>query len=198
MQPIKRCDWVTDAPLYLAYHDEEWGVPLYAEHKLFELLLLEGAQAGLSWWTVLQKRANYRQLFAGFDIAKVARFTPAKIERLMLAEGIIRQRKKLQAAVTNARAVLALREEWGSLTRYLWHFVDYMPLQTHYRQQQNVPARTPLSEQLARDLKKRGFQFVGSTICYAFMQAAGLTNDHTQACFRYLPLTQKSVYQECP
>ena len=196
MKEIKRCKWVTAAPLYQAYHDEEWGVPVFDEQKLFEFLLLEGAQAGLSWWTVLQKRENYRKLFANFAIAKIASFTPANIDQLLLQEGIIRNRLKLNAAVSNAQAVLALREEWGSLGRYLWHFVDYTPLQPQRRRHSEIPVRTEHSDRMAKALKKRGFSFVGSTICYALMQAVGMVNDHIQTCFRHQPLTVHRQFEE--
>jgi DNA-3-methyladenine glycosylase I len=185
--PPRRCAWVTDDPLYLAYHDREWGMPCRDDRALFELLLLEGTQAGLSWLTVLRKRENYRRLFDGFEPERIARYDEARIAVLLTDPGIIRNRRKVQAAVTNARAFLELQRESGSFSRWLWRFVQDRPLQNHWPTLADVPATTPVSDALSRALKQRGFQFVGSTICYAFMQAAGLVNDHTQDCFRYQP-----------
>lgn len=179
-----RCAWPR-APLDVAYHDAEWGVPLHDDRALFELLTLEGAQAGLSWSTILKKREGYRAAFAGFDAERVARFTAADVERLVLDPAIVRHRQKIESAVTNARAVLAVRESFGSLDAYLWRFVGGAPRVNWWRTPGEVPARTSESDALSRDLLGRGFKFVGSTICYAFMQATGMVNDHTVDCFRH-------------
>ena len=184
IQPI-RCAWCGDDPLYQAYHDQEWGVPLHDDQALFELLTLEGAQAGLSWITVLRKRENYRQAFAGFDPAVVARFTEADQAALLANPGIIRNRLKIASTIDNARAFLAIQAEFGSFDAWLWRFVDGQPIQNSLRSLADAPACTPLSDQLSKALKQRGFRFVGSTICYAFMQAAGLVNDHIVDCFRH-------------
>lgn len=180
-----RCAWVSDDPLYQDYHDREWGVPVHDEHRLFEFLILEGAQAGLSWITVLRKRERYRQVFAGFDPAQVARFTSADQERLLADPGIIRHRGKIAAAVGNAQAFLRVQDEFGSFDAYLWNRVDGVPVRNAWTSIRDVPARTPLSDALAKDLQKRGFKFVGSTICYAYLQAVGVVNDHTTDCFCY-------------
>jgi len=169
----------------MAYHDEEWGVPLHDDRALFEFLVLEGAQAGLSWLTVLRKREAYRKAFAGFDPEKVARFTPRKIEHLLENPGIIRNRLKVHSAVSNARAFLEVQEEFGSFDRFIWDFVDGRPIQNHWRSDAELPAKTPLSDRISKELERRGFKFVGSTICYAHMQATGMVNDHTTDCFRY-------------
>jgi DNA-3-methyladenine glycosylase I len=186
-RPLRRCAWVTDDPLYIAYHDQEWGVPCRDDRVLFELLLLEGAQAGLSWITVLRKRENYRRLFDGFDPQRIARYDEARIAALLTDPGIIRNRLKVQAAVTNARALLELQREPGGFSGFLWRFVGGQPIRNHWDTLAEVPATTPESDALSRALKRRGFKFVGSTICYAFMQAAGLVNDHTRDCFRHTP-----------
>ena len=165
-----------------AYHDEEWGVPLHDDHRLFEMLVLEGAQAGLSWATVLRKRARYREVFRAFEPAAVARTTRARVERLMLDPGIIRNRAKIESTITNARAVLDVQDEFGSLDAYLWRFVDGAPILNKPRGPKDVPASTPRSEAMSRDLSRRGFRFVGPTICYAFMQATGMVNDHLLYC----------------
>jgi len=181
-----RCDWclgVSEA--YLRYHDEEWGRPVRDDAGQFEFLVLESAQAGLSWSTVLHKRAGYRRAFAGFDPEQVARFNSRSIERLMGDAGIIRNRLKIQAAIGNARAFLAVREEFGSFSAYLWDFVDGRPVVNHWRAMREVPAATPLSDRVSKDLKARGFKFVGSTIIYAHLQATGLVNDHLVGCFRH-------------
>jgi DNA-3-methyladenine glycosylase I len=183
MKTLKRCRWVTEDPVYITYHDKEWGVPVYNDQMLFEFLSLEGAQAGLSWLTVLKKRENYRASFDNFDIAKVARYTPAKIAKLLQNEGIIRNRLKVASTVGNAKAILAVQKEWGSFNKYIWHFVNGMPLQNKRRDFSEVPATTEISDKMSKDLKKRGFKFIGSTICYAFMQAVGMVNDHTNDCF---------------
>ncbi|MHB8771018.1 MAG: DNA-3-methyladenine glycosylase I [Syntrophales bacterium] len=180
-----RCEWSGTDPLYVAYHDAEWGVPLHDDRRLFEFLLLEGAQAGLSWLTILKRREGYRKAFAGFDVRKIAEYSDADTSRLLADPGIIRNRLKVAAAVTNARAFLRVQEEFGSFDRYLWRFVDGRPVQNARQQITDIPSRTPVSDALSRDLKKRGFAFVGSTICYAFMQAVGMVNDHVVDCFRH-------------
>lgn len=182
---VKRCGWCGDDELYVKYHDEEWGVPLYDDHTLFEFLLLEGAQAGLAWITVLRKREGYRALFDGFDAGKIARYTDRKLDKLLLDPRIIRNRLKVYSARQNARAFLAVQEEWGSFADYMWHFTDGKPLQNRWKSLAEMPAFTPLSDTISKDLKKRGFNFVGSTIIYAHMQATGMINDHTTDCFRH-------------
>ena len=184
MSPQKRCTWAR-TPLGIAYHDTEWGVPVHDDAILFEFITLEGAQAGLSWETILKKRDAYRNAFVGFDPARVARFTPARVERLVRNPGIVRNRLKIESTVRNARAFLAVQREFGSFDAYVWRFVGGAPLVNHWRSLRQVPARTPESDALSRDLLDRGFKFVGSTICYAFMQAVGMVNDHTIDCFRY-------------
>jgi DNA-3-methyladenine glycosylase I len=180
-----RCAWVPpDDPLYVAYHDEEWGVPSHDDRHLYELLTLEGAQAGLSWSTILRKREGYRNAFADFDPQVVARFTKRDVERLLADPGIVRNRLKVESAVNNAQRVLELREELGSLDAYLWSFVGGEPLVGSWRSVSEIPAETAESRALSKDLKKRGFRFVGPTVCYAFMQAVGLVDDHTLDCFR--------------
>ena len=183
----KRCFWAT-TPLSIAYHDKEWGVPVHDDTRLFEFLILEGAQAGLSWETILRKRDNYRAAFDGFNPAKVAKYDERKIAALLNDAGIIRNRLKINAAVTNAIAFLEVKKEFGSFDAYVWRFVDWKPLRR--KRGEPIAARTPLSDALSKDLLKRGFKFVGSTICYSFMQAVGLVNDHDAACFRY-----KQVWQ---
>jgi DNA-3-methyladenine glycosylase I len=185
-----RCGWRSLAGdrLYLAYHDEEWGVPSRDDRHLFELLVLEGAQAGLSWATILHKREGYRRAFAGFDAERVARFGGRDVERLLADPGIVRNRLKIESAVANARSVLAVREERGSLSDHLWDFVGGAPIVGRFASLAEVPAETDESRALSRDLKRRGFRFVGPTICYAFMQAAGLVNDHVTSCFRFREL----------
>jgi len=178
-----RCAWAT-TPLGIAYHDAEWGVPVHDDRVHFEFLLLEGAQAGLSWETILRKREAYRRAFAGFDPAKVARFTPAAIRKLMKDDGIVRNQLKLASAVTNARAFLAVQREFGSFDAYLWRFVGGKPIVNRRRRVGDVPAKTADSDALSKDLLKRGFKFVGSTICYAYMQAVGMVDDHVDNCFR--------------
>jgi DNA-3-methyladenine glycosylase I len=181
---VIRCFWARD-PLDVVYHDREWGVPVRDDRRLFEFLLLEGAQAGLSWITILRKRDAYRRAFAGFDPRRVARFDAADKRRLLADAGIVRNRAKIEAAVANARAFLAVAAEHGSFARYVWDFVGGRALQGRRRSRQDVPAETELSRALSKDLQRRGFRFVGPTICYAFMQAVGLVNDHTRDCFRY-------------
>jgi DNA-3-methyladenine glycosylase I len=187
-QPPVRCAWCGDDPLYQAYHDREWGVPLHDERALFEFLLLEGAQAGLSWITILRKRENYRRAFDGFDPQAIARYDDSKAAGLLGDPGIVRNRLKIAAAIGNARAYLALREECGSVDAWLWQFVDGRPRQNRWQSLTNVPASTAQSDAMSRALAKRGFKFVGSTICYAFMQAVGMVNDHTTECFRHAAL----------
>ncbi|MCC6615379.1 MAG: DNA-3-methyladenine glycosylase I [Anaerolineae bacterium] len=184
---ITRCAWVSlDDPLYSRYHDEEWGVPLRGDdHALFERICLEGAQAGLSWITILRKRDNYRAAFDGFDPALVARYDDAKVAELLANPGIVRNRAKVNAAINNARAFLAVQEEFGSFDRYLWDYVDGKPIQNRWRAMTEIPAETELSRKLSKDLQKRGFKFVGPTICYAMMQAIGMVNDHTVDCYRH-------------
>jgi DNA-3-methyladenine glycosylase I len=185
----KRCEWVPiDQPVYLAYHDEEWGVPVHDDARLFEMLSLEGAQAGLSWSTILNKRDGYRSAFAGFDPAKVARFTPAKVERLLQNPGIVRNRLKVESTVNNAARVREVQGELGSLDAHLWSFVGGHPLVGRFKRLGDIPAETAESKAMSKDLKKRGFRFVGPTVCYAFMQACGLVNDHVASCFRYAEL----------
>ena len=180
------CAWVPAGdPLYLAYHDEEWGVPLHDDRRLFELLVLEGAQAGLSWATILRKREGYRRAFVGFDPEQVARFGAGDVERLLGDTGIVRNRLKIESAIANARATLAVQEELGSLDAYLWGFVGRAPMRNGWRSLADIPAETQESRAMSKDLKRRGFRFVGPTVCYAFMQAAGLVNDHVVTCFRY-------------
>jgi DNA-3-methyladenine glycosylase I len=182
---LVRCGWVTDDPLYLAYHDHEWGVPVHDDRRLFEMLVLEGAQAGLSWITILKRREGYRRAFAGFDPARVARFGARETAALLADPGIIRNRAKVAAAIGNARAVLAVQEELGSLDRLLWSFVDGKPKRNRFKALGELPAETPESKAMSQELKRRGFAFVGPTVCYAFMQACGLVNDHVTGCFRY-------------
>uniref|UniRef100_I2Q1L2 DNA-3-methyladenine glycosylase I n=1 Tax=Desulfovibrio sp. U5L TaxID=596152 RepID=I2Q1L2_9BACT len=184
-----RCPWCGDHPLYVRYHDEEWGTPLHDDRALFELLILEGAQAGLSWLTVLSRREGYRQAYEGFDPVRVAAFDAARMAALAGDARIVRNRAKIAASVKNAQAFLAVKEAFGSFDAYLWRFVDGRPVVGNWDDLSRVPATTPLSEQVSRDLKARGFGFVGPTIVYAFMQATGLVNDHLTGCFRYRELT---------
>jgi DNA-3-methyladenine glycosylase I len=181
----KRCNWGTNDPLYIAYHDEEWGVPLHDDRRLFEFLVLEGTQAGLSWLVILKKRENYRAALDGFDPQKIAEYDPNKIEELLKNAGIVRNRLKLEAAITNARAVLAVQREFGSFDTYIWQFVKGKPIRNEWKSVAEMPARTDESDAMSKDLRKRKFKFVGPTICYAFMQAVGMVNDHTVDCFRY-------------
>lgn len=184
----RRCRWCGTDALYVRYHDQEWGVPVHDDRKHFEFLILEGAQAGLSWSTILKKREHYREAFAGFDPARVARYGRRDAARLMKNPGIVRNRLKIESAAKNARAFLAVQEEFGSFDRYVWPFVGGRPIQNRRRRMREVPATTPESDALSRDLKKRGFTFVGSTIVYAHMQAVGMVNDHTVDCFRHKQL----------
>ena len=180
-----RCPWAGTDTMYVRYHDQEWGVPEHRDRKLFEMLLLEGAQAGLSWITILRKRENYRQAFDGFDPRKISRYSSATIGRLLRNPGIVRNRLKVRAAVTNAKAFLAVQAEFGSFDRYIWQFVDGAPKRNSWRSLKQIPPSTAASGAMSRDLKRRGFTFVGSTICYAFMQATGMVNDHLASCFRH-------------
>jgi DNA-3-methyladenine glycosylase I len=183
---LRRCGWADgSSPLGLAYHDEEWGVPSHDDTHLFEMLTLEGAQAGLSWSTILNKRDGYRKAFRGFDPTKVARFTKRDVERLMQDAGIVRNRAKIEATIANAKAFLAVRREFGSFDAYVWRLVAGRPRKNRFRALHDLPATTEQSDALSKDLKRRGFKFVGSTICYAFMQAVGMVNDHETSCFRY-------------
>ena len=188
VREVKRCKWAEGVSLdYIRYHDEEWGVPVHDDRVQFEFLILEGAQAGLSWSTILNKRAGYRKAFADFDPAKVARFTQKRVEKLLQDPSIVRNRLKVESTVTNAQAFLAVQEEFGTFSDYIWGFVDGKPIQTRYRRDRDVPATSAESDALSKDLKKRGFRFVGSTIVYAHMQATGLVNDHVTGCFRHRP-----------
>lgn len=182
---IKRCAWVSDDPLMIAYHDGEWGVPLHDDRRLFELLILEGAQAGLAWVTVLRKRENFRKAFHGFDSAVIAGYNSKNIKRLLDDPGIIRNRLKIEAAIINAKKFLEVQNELGSFHKYIWQFTGGKPIKHKFKSPAEIPSTTEESDAMSRDLRKRGFKFVGSTICYAFMQAAGMVNDHTTDCFRY-------------
>jgi len=183
-----RCPWPS-SELDIEYHDAEWGVPVHDDHVLFEFLTLEGAQAGLSWSTILRKRDNYKRAFADFDPARVARFTPSKVERLMLDTGIVRNRLKIESTISNARAFLEVRDELESFDNYIWRFVEGHPKQNRRKSMRDVPASSAESDAMSKDLKRRGFRFVGTTICYAFMQAVGMVNDHLVTCFRYKELS---------
>lgn len=182
---LPRCKWPGSDPLYLEYHDHEWGVPRRDSRALFEMLQLEGAQAGLSWITILRKRENYRRAFDGFDPAKIARYTPAKVEKLMANEGIVRNRLKIEGVVTSAKAYLAMEKEGVSFANFLWDFVDGEPIQNRLKPGGPIPAETEISKRMSKELKKRGFKFVGPTIVYAFMQAVGMVNDHLVTCYRH-------------
>lgn len=180
-----RCSWCGSDPLYVAYHDREWGVPMHDEQALFEFLTLEGAQAGLSWFTILKKREGYRRAFDHFDIERIARYSEADVARLMADPGIVRNRLKIESTIANARAALKVREEFGGLDAYFWQFVDGHPIVNAWQDLSQIPASTAVSDAMSKDMKKRGFKFVGSTICYAHMQATGMVNDHLQTCFRH-------------
>lgn len=180
-----RCAWVNDNPLYIAYHDHEWGIPIYDDRLLFEFLILEGMQAGLSWLTILKKRDNYRACFDNFDAHIMAKYDKRKVNSLLTNSGIIRNKLKIQSAINNAKVFLQIKDEFGSFSAYIWHFVNGHPIKNHWQSAKQIPTQTSVSDALSRDLKKRGFKFVGSTICYAFMQAVGMVNDHTTNCFRY-------------
>ncbi|MFO7447350.1 MAG: DNA-3-methyladenine glycosylase I [Ignavibacteriaceae bacterium] len=182
---ITRCSWSGNDPLYVKYHDEEWGVPVHDDKKLFEMLILEGMQAGLSWITILRKRKNFRKAFDNFNVKKIAKYDQAKIDQLLLNEGIIRNRLKINAAIENARLFIKIQNEFGSFDNYIWQFVNGKPIKNKWNSLKEVPPRTTESDIMSKDLKKRGFRFAGSTICYAFMQATGMVNDHVKDCFRY-------------
>ena len=182
---VKRCKWVTDNPLYIDYHDKEWGIPVHDDRELFEFLILEGAQAGLSWITILKKRENYRRALDDFDPVKIAQYDENKVQELLLNEGIVRNRRKIESTVNNAKEFLKIQEEFGSFDKYIWQFVDGSPRKNNWGRIEEVPVTTIESDMMSKDLKKRGFKFVGSTICYSFMQAVGMVNDHTADCFRY-------------
>jgi DNA-3-methyladenine glycosylase I len=186
MEPLKnRCAWVASSgPLDQEYHDTEWGVPLYDDQKLFEFLCLEGAQAGLSWSTILKKRENYRAAFSNFDVDKVARYSETKCASLLTNPGMVRNRLKVHAFIKNAKAYQVVQKEWGDFATYIWSFVDHTPIQNNWKSPKQIPSSTEIAENMSKDLKKRGFTFVGPTICYAFMQATGMVNDHTIDCFR--------------
>ena len=190
---VTRCKWAEGVSLdYIEYHDKEWGVPVFDDQVQFEFLILEGAQAGLSWSTILNKRKGYRRAFADFDPVKVARFTQKRIEKMLLDPSIVRNRLKVNSAVTNAKAFLAVQDEFGSFSDYIWKFVGGKPLQNKFKKDGDIPATSPESDALSKDLKKRGFKFVGSTIIYAHMQATGMVNDHVEGCFRYKPCATKA------
>jgi len=182
---ITRCQWAGNDALYQKYHDEEWGVPVHDDRKLFEMLILEGAQAGLSWITILRKRENYRKAFDNFDAKKICKYDSKKIEQLLKNEGIIRNRLKISAAITNAKLFLEIQKEFGSFDKFIWQFVNGKPIINHWKIMKEIPAKTAESDLMSKELKKRGFKFIGSTICYAFMQAVGMANDHIVDCFRY-------------
>lgn len=188
MKDIKRCEWCTGSEIERVYHDDEWGVPLHDDRKLFEFLILEGAQAGLNWITILKKRDHYRKVFDHFDPGKVVRYSDKKIEKLLLDPGIVRNRLKVSSAVSNARFFLDVQEEFGSFDDYIWQFTDGKVIQNQWQSMSEIPANTVESDAMSKDLKARGFRFVGTTICYALMQATGMVNDHTIDCFRYAEL----------
>ena len=185
MKEKRRCGWCTGKPLYEQYHDEEWGVPVWNDHKQFEFLVLESAQAGLSWWTILQRRENYRKAFADFNPEKVARFNPKHIEKLLQNEGIIRNRAKIESSVNNARVFLDIQEKHGDFCSYFWDFTDGKPIVNKLQDLKHAQANTPLSDRITKDMKQKGFKFLGTTILYAHMQATGMINDHLVSCFRY-------------
>jgi DNA-3-methyladenine glycosylase I len=184
----QRCAWAGDNPLYVKYHDDEWGVPVHDDRKLFEMLILEGAQAGLSWITILRKRENYRNAFDKFNPYKIARYDTEKVKQLLNNDGIIRNRLKIASAIQNAGCFIEIKKKFGSFDNYIWKFVDYTPIENMWKSIKDIPARTIESDLMSRELKKNGFKFVGSTICYAFMQAVGMVNDHTIDCFRHKQL----------
>jgi DNA-3-methyladenine glycosylase I len=188
----KRCEWCGTEAIYVDYHDKEWGVPVHDDPLHFEMIILDGAQAGLSWITILKRRDGYRRAFDDFDVNKVARYSDKKIEKLLTDPGIIRNRLKVKSAVQNAKAFLEVQKEIGSFDSYIWQFVDYKTIQNNRKNMSELPAKTQESDAMSKDLKKRGFSFVGSTICYAYMQAAGMVNDHTTDCFRFKELKKMS------
>ena len=182
---MAKCEWAGDDPLYVAYHDEEWGTPEHNDQKLFEFVVLESAQAGLSWITILRKRENYRAAFDGFDPDKIVRYTPKRVEKLLQNAGIVRNRQKIEASISNAQAALEVRDEFGSIAEYFWHFVDGQPIINRFQTMSDIPAKTEISDAMSKDMKRRGFKFFGPTIAYAHMQAMGLVNDHMTSCFRW-------------
>jgi len=188
----KRCDWSGAEPIYVDYHDKEWGVPVHDDRMHFEMIILDGAQAGLSWITILKRRDSYREAFDNFDAVKVSRYNDKKVEKLLTNPGIIRNRLKVNSAVKNAQAFLKIQEEFGSFDDYIWQFVNHKTIQNKWKKMAELPAKTAESDAMSKDLKKRGFSFVGSTICYAYMQAAGMINDHTADCFRYKEVKELS------
>jgi DNA-3-methyladenine glycosylase I len=188
---MKRCEWANRSELEQSYHDHEWGVAIHDDRRLFEFLVLEGAQAGLSWSTILRKREGYRKALDNFDVQKISRYSENEVSRLLVNSDIIRNKLKISAAITNARAFLRVRQEFGSFNRYIWQFVKGRPIQNSWEKMADIPSSTPESEAMSKDLQKRGFKFVGSTICYAFMQAVGMVNDHLVSCFRYEELKNK-------
>jgi len=188
----KRCDWCGTEPIYVDYHDKEWGVPVHDDRMHFEMIILDGAQAGLSWITILKRRESYREVFDNFDVLKVSRYSDKKIEKLLTNPGIIRNRLKVSSAVTNAGSFLKIQKEFGSFDKYIWQFVNHRTIQNKWKKMSDLPAKTAQSDTMSKDLKKRGFSFVGSTICYAYMQAAGMVNDHTLDCFRHKEVKKMS------
>jgi len=192
---IKRCEWVTKENLYIEYHDKEWGVPVYDDRKLFEMICLEGAQAGLSWWTILKKRENYRKAFDNFEAEKIAKYTDEKINLLMENKGIVRNRRKIESVINNAKLFLEIQKKYGSFSNYIWSFVDNTPIINSWKSIEEVPSSNELSDKMSRELKKYGFKFVGSTICYSFMQAVGMVNDHVTECFCH-PLCSKDTLSD--
>jgi DNA-3-methyladenine glycosylase I len=188
---MKRCEWAHKDELEQSYHDNEWGVPIHDDRSLFEFLVLEGAQAGLSWSTILRKREGYRKAFDNFDARKISRYSPNDVSRLLANPEIIRNRLKIDATITNARAFLRVQEQFGSFDRYIWQFVNGRPIQNSWEKVTDIPSKTPESEAMSKDLQKRGFKFVGTTVCYAFMQAVGMVNDHVVSCFKYNLLKNK-------
>lgn len=185
MKEKKRCEWALSDQLYIKYHDNEWGTPLHDDRKLFEMLILEGFQAGLSWITILRKRENFRKAFDNFNAKKIVAYDKKKLNLLLKDEGIIRNRLKIEAAIKNSYAFLKIKDEFGTFDRYIWQFVNHTPIKNKYRRMSKIPAKTAISDAMSKDLKKRGFSFVGSTICYAFMQATGMVNDHIYGCWKY-------------
>ena len=194
VKAVERCPWSTSSPLYIQYHDEEWGTPVHEERKHFEFLVLESAQAGLSWLTILKKRAGYRKAYDGFDPVKVAQYDEEKTRHLLSDSGIVRNRRKIEASIQNARCFLAVQERFGSFDEYIWSFVDHRPVVNRWRHLSEIPPRTPLSDRISKDLIDRGFRFVGSTIIYAHLQAVGIVNDHLTTCFRHKEL--RSLYRQ--
>jgi len=187
-----RCDWCKGDPVYIDYHDREWGVPLHDDRGLFEMLVLEGAQAGLSWLTILKKRNSYREAFDGFDIETVASYTESDVKRLLADQGIVRNRRKIESAIANGRSAVRIIERYGSLDDFLWRYVDHVPVQNAWKTVDQVPADSEISRRMTRDMKKAGFSFFGPVICYAFMQSVGMVNDHIVDCFRYHAVQQES------